>query len=150
MKAEEVKSYQVAGVEHYMDTLLSMARPNDLYNYKKQELIDTCHYEESIYKQTVDAEHLELIHEPDNPYDPNAIKVLLDGKLVGYIAAKDCKHILDIMDNNLFVSAACEVSGGKYKRVNEDYDCIKDKSTYKMETGEDPYSITIYIREKIL
>lgn len=145
-----VRSYRVAGVPYYLDNLLSMAEPNYLYDYKKQELIDTCHADETIYKQTYGARHLDLTHEPDNPHDPNAIKVLLDNKLVGYIAAQDCQHILDIMDNDLFVSATCEIKGGKYKRVNEDYDCIKDKSTYKMETGEDDYGIDIYIREKVM
>lgn len=145
-----VRCYIVAGVQYYLDNLLSMAEPNYLYDYKKQELIDTCHADETIYKQTYGFSHLDLTHEPDNPHDPNAIKVLLDNKLVGYIAKEDCRHILDIMDNDLFVSATCEISGGKYKRVNEDYDCIKDKSTYKMETGEDDYDIYIYIREKVM
>lgn len=143
-----VNSYEVAGVVFYLDNLLSMAEPNYLYEYKKQDLIDTCNYDVNVYKTVVNATNLELTHEPDNPHDPNAIKVLLDGKLVGYIAAKDCKHILEIMDNDLFVSATCEVYGGKYKRVNEDYDWEKDKSTYSVETGMEEYGITIYIREK--
>lgn len=145
-----VRRYCVAGVQYYLDNLLSMAEPNYLYDCKKQELIETYHADETIYKQTYGARHLDLIHEPDNPHDPNAIKVLLDNKLVGYIAADDCQHILDIMDNGLFVSATYEIAGGKYKRVNEDYDCIKDKSTYKMETGEDDYAIYVYIRERVM
>ena len=100
----EVKVYQVAGVSHYLDTLLGMAEPNELYSFKKDELIAMFHFDETIYKQTVNAEYLNLVHEPDNPYAPNAIKILLDGKLVGYVAEKDCQHILDIMDNDLFVS----------------------------------------------
>lgn len=145
-----VRRYCVAGVQYYLDNLLGMAEPNYLYDCKKQELIETYHTDETIYKQTYGARHLDLIHEPDNPHDPNAIKVLLDNKLVGYIAADDCQHILDIMDSGLFVSATCEIAGGKYKRVNEDYDCIKDKSTYKMETGEDDYAIYVYIRERAM
>lgn len=145
-----VKAYEVAGVSYYLNNLLSMSEPNYLYEYKKQDLIDTCNYDISIYKNAINATQLNLVHEEDNPHDPNAIMVLLNDKLVGYIAAKDCKHILEIMDNDLFVSATCEVYGGKYKRVNEDYNWEKDKSTYSMETGEDPYGITIHIREKVL
>ena len=144
-----VNSYEVSGVVFYLNNLLEMMEPNYLYDYKKQDLIDTCNYDVPIYKMAPTATHLELTHEPDNPHDPNAIMVLLDGKLVGYIAAKDCKHILDIMDNDLFVSATYKVHGGKYKMVVEDYNWEKDKSTYSMETGQDEYGITIYIREKV-
>lgn len=144
-----VNSYEVAGVVFYLKNLLSMAEPNYLYDYKKQDLIDTCNYDVPIYKTVINATDLKLTHEPDNPNDPNAIMVLLNDKLVGYIAAKDCRHILDIMDNDLFVSATCEIYGGKYKKVNEDYNWERDKSTYSMETGQDEYGITIYIREKV-
>ena len=146
----KINRYIVAGVQYYMDNLMTMVEENYLYAYKKQELIDICRTDEKIYKQIFTPSHLDLTHEPDNPHDPNAIKVMLDNKLVGYIRREDCKHILDIMDNDLFVSANCEVTGGKYKMVNEDYDCIKDKSTYKMETGEDDYAIYIYIRERVM
>ena len=129
---------------------MTMVEDNYLYTYKKQELIDIGRTDEKIYKQIFTPSHLDLTHEPDNPHDPNAIKVMLDNKLVGYIPKDDCQHILDIMDNDLFVSANCEITGGKYKMVNEDYDCIKDKSTYKMETGEDDYAIYIYIRERVM
>ena len=146
----KTRCYIVAGVPYYMDNLMSMAEENYLYAYKKQDLIVIGRTDEKIYKQIFTTSHLDLAHEPDNPHDPNAIKVLLDNKLVGYIPKDDCQHILDIMDNDLFVSANCEVTGGKYKMVNEDYDCIKDKSTYKMETGEDDYAIYIYIRERVM
>lgn len=144
-----VKEYEVTGVVFYLNNLLSMMEPNYLWSYKKQDLIDTCNYDVPIYKNTVSATHLALTHEPDNPHDPNAIMVLLDDKLVGYIAAKDCPHILDIMDNDLFVSATYQVRGGKYKMVVEEYDWERDRSKYSMETGEDEYGITIYIREKV-
>lgn len=146
----KINCYIVAGVQYYMDNLMTMVEDNYLYTYKKQELIDICRTDEKIYKQIFTPSHLDLVHEPDNPHDPNAIKVMLDNKLVGYIPKDDCQHILDIMDNDLFVSANCEITGGKYKMVNEDYDCIKDKSTYKMETGEDDYAIYIYIRERVM
>ena len=144
-----VNEYEVTGVVFYLKNLLSMMEPNYLWDYKKQDLIDTCNYDKPIYKMTVASKHLALSHEPDNPHDPNAIMVLLDDKLVGYIAAKDSKHILNIIDNHLFVTPMCVVRGGKYKMVVEEYDWEKDKSKYSMEHGEDEYGITIYIREKV-
>jgi len=145
----EVKIYRVAGVEYYLDNLMSMMEPNYLYAYKKQELIDACRTNENVYKQTVNTDQLELVPEPTNPHDRNAIMVQLGGKLVGYIPAADCEHVLEIIRDDRIISLTCQVEGGKYKMVDEDYDCMKDKSTYRMETGEDPYGITVYIREKL-
>lgn len=145
----EVRTYRVAGVAHYLDNLMSMMEPNYLYAYKKQELIDACCTNENIYKQTVNTDQLELVPEPTNTHDPNAIMVQLGGKLVGYIPAKDCEHVLKVIRDGRIISLTCKVEGGKYKMVDEDYDCMKDKSTYRMETGEDPYGITVYIREKL-
>lgn len=145
----KVFTYQVAGVQHYMDSLMSMMEPNYLYDYKKQELIDTYNTDRSIYRQTVDNKVLKLAPEPTNPHDPNAIQVKLGGLLVGYIAAKDCKHLLEKMGNDEIVNVHAEVFGGKYKRVNEDYDWERNRTKYTMEWGEDPYGIRLFIREKI-
>lgn len=141
--------YEVAGVEHYLKNLLSMMEPNYLYSYKKQDLIDTCNCEVPIYKTACTATKLELIQEDDNPHDPNAVLVLLDQKIVGYIPRKSCKHVRHLMDNDLIISFTCNVYGGKYKQLNEDYNWEKDRSTYSMETGEDEYGITVIIEEKV-
>ena len=143
------KEYDVVGVDFYLKNLRSMMEPNYLYSYKKQDLIDTCNYDVPIYKETITECKLSLTHEEDNPHDPNAIMVLLNDRLVGYIAAKDCKHILHLMDNDLIVSFTCKVYGGKYKQVNEEYNWERDRSSYTMENGEDNYGITVIIEEKV-
>lgn len=146
---EEVKVYEVAGVSYYLDSLKSMMVPNYLYKYKKQELIDICQTDEPIYKETVEDGKLEIVPEPNNAHDPNAIKVLINGNLIGYIPAKDCEHLLEVIKNGNVVSTAYIISGGKYKMVSEDYDFSKDKSTYSVEYGEDDYAVTLFIREKL-
>lgn len=148
-KDSDVFTYDVAGLSFYMDNLMSMMVPNYLYNYRKQELIDTCNTDINVYKQTVEDKQVELIPDPDNSHDPNAVKVLLGGKQIGFVPAANSAHILDLMGTGRIVSIAYTVQGGKYKRVDEDYDSMKDKSTYSMENGEDDYSVTLYIREQL-
>jgi hypothetical protein len=143
------KEYEVAGIDFYLKNLLSLMETNYLYSYKKQDLIDTCNYDIPIYKNVLAATNLQLLHEDDNPHDPNAVVVLLDDKIVGYIPRKDCKHVRYLMDNDLVVRFSCNVFGGKYKQVTEDYNWEKDRSTYSMETGEDEYGMTITIVEKV-
>ncbi len=143
------KEYEVAGVEFYLKNLKAMMEPNYLYSYSKQDLIGTCNTDVPIYKTSCTATKLGLTQEDDNPHDPNAVLVLMDQKIVGYIPRKDCKHVRHIMDNDLIVSFTCKVYGGKYKQVIEDYNWEKDRSTYSMETGEDDYGITVIIEEKV-
>lgn len=144
-----VNQYRVAGVYYHEDTLKSMLKYNEMYDYSKRDLIDGYSYNTRIYKYTVTDLPIELVPEPDNPHDPNAIKVLLGGNLVGYIPAKDCAHISDIMNRGLMDGIHYTVQGGHYKEVVEDYDPGKDRSTYTMEKGTDDYGITLYIGEFI-
>ena len=146
-KQTEVFTCEVAGLSFHMDNLMSMMIPNYLYSYRKQELIDTCNVDVNIYKQTIEDKQVELLPDPQNPYDPNAIRVLLGGEMIGYIPADSCAHVLDLIQSGRIISIAYTVQGGIYKCVSEDYDSIKDKSTYSMESGEDDYSVTLYIRE---
>ncbi|HEX4733549.1 MAG TPA: HIRAN domain-containing protein [Thermoleophilaceae bacterium] len=38
-----------------------------------------------------------LVPEPDNPHDPNAIAVTIDGQLVGYLSRDENKRWLDVV-----------------------------------------------------
>ena len=40
---------------------------------------------------------VELVEEPSNKYDPNAIKVIVDGQHIGYIPAKKCVKVKGIL-----------------------------------------------------
>ena len=41
---------------------------------------------------------IDLVREPDNNVDPNAIKCVADGVLLGYVRAKDAKYPAAAMD----------------------------------------------------
>lgn len=41
---------------------------------------------------------ISLRPEPDNKYDPNAIKVLINGKHVGYVARDYCSQVSEILN----------------------------------------------------
>ena len=40
---------------------------------------------------------VELVEEPTNKHDPNAIKVIVDGHHIGYIPAKKCTKVKTIL-----------------------------------------------------
>ncbi|MDG3146292.1 HIRAN domain-containing protein [Streptococcus suis] len=67
---------------------------------------------------------VELIMEPDNQYDPNAIKILIANNFVGYVPAKIAKKINKyLVDDKYFNTASAEIVGGPYK----EFDYIEDK-----------------------
>ena len=49
----------------------------------------------------MECDTIELIPEPENPFDPNAVKVIVDGKKSGHIASKYCKRILNILQEHI-------------------------------------------------
>ena len=53
-----------------------------------------------IYNQKLADKDLKFIREPNNKFDKNAIKVLLDGKKIGYIYSEEAKQLAPIMDAN--------------------------------------------------
>ncbi len=54
----------------------------------RQDSISRCH----------DCDTLELIREPDNPYDSNAIRVMDAGRTLGYIPAAQAATLAPYMD----------------------------------------------------
>lgn len=142
------KTYRVTGIEHYSDNLMEIAVPNTDYDLTKKEIIDYGMADEYIWEYKFYPSKLELQPEPDNPYDPNAIQVLIDDRLVGYIKKGSCKHLLNVIAQDRFMGATCKIGGGRYKRVDEEYDDERDRSTYSLDKGERNFSIVLTIKEK--
>jgi hypothetical protein len=69
---------RVVGTSHYQDALLDLSgRQGD----------------EEIRVQKVAL----LVPEPDNPHDPDAIAVQIDGRLVGYLSRDENRRWLDVV-----------------------------------------------------
>ena len=141
------KTYRVAGIQHHMDNLMNLAVPNDDYALSKRDLIDMDLTDERIWEHIFCASTAELVPEPDNPHDPKAIKVVAGGEHIGYIKAGSCAHLLKVLRENRIQKITCDIGGGPYKKIVEDYDYDKDKEIYTLERGTAPYFATLYITE---
>lgn len=143
-----VKPYRVAGVTHYEENILSLGEENPDYDSSKSELVDCGLIEERVYKYIFHPQSVELQPEPDNPNDPNAVKVIVDGEHVGYIKAGSCAHIKKVLARDGIARIKCEIGGGPYKRVDEDYDDETEKETYTLEKDSSPLFVHLKITEK--
>lgn len=81
---------------------------NDDGSSRKDKIIEIATNGKENYQVTIE-------REPSNQYDPNAIKVLVDGRQIGYIG-KDFSGILAPMMDNEFRSFTAVIKDcGEYK-----------------------------------
>ena len=83
------------------------------------------HHKQAFYSLNLDRrEHsLELIPEPENEHDPNAIKVIVDGQHIGYVPADKCAKVKKILSKTItetrFVHEENEDEDGDVEFVNQ-------------------------------
>lgn len=142
-----VKTYKATGMEHRLDNLLRLGIENPSYSWTKKELIEEGLTEERIWETEFYPSKVELVPEPDNPYDPNAIKVVVDGEHVAYIKQGSCKHLLKVIKEDRIKKIECEIGGGRYKYIAEDYNDY-GKEVYTLDRDTVPYFVHLQITEK--
>lgn len=146
-QVEKVKTYKVAGVTQYVDNIMNLATLNPYYGMSKRELVDEGMTGEKVWRYDFYPEKIQLEPEPDNAFDPNAIKVIVDGEHVGYIKSGSCAHLLKVIKENRIVSIRGTIGGGAYKYVSEEYDDEKDKEIYTLEKDSVNYFVHLEISE---
>lgn len=144
---ENEKTYRVAGARHYATAIESLAQTNPQYSMSKKELLSAGLAEKEIYKFLFAPKQVEVVPEPDNTYDPNAIKVMIDGAHVGYIKAGSCAHLLKVIKGNRIEQIRCKIGGGPYKCYT-DTSGIDEKPCFELDEGSSPYWATLYITER--
>ncbi len=138
-EAKRPEVFKLADIQ--TKTLLNMKDPNEDYSMTKKELKDIDYTDDKIYQY-------EFVVDPELRKDGNGIKVFSVGDedvYVGQIADEDVEAVSALMDSGKITGFNAEVTGGKYKLLKDDYDDDKDKDVYTLETGEDPYEITLSI-----
>lgn len=138
--------FNVAGISFHEKEILSMlVEENEEWSMSKRDIIECCLAEEKIYRHGGTTTNVKLIPEPDNPHDPNAIKVIVDNIHIGYVPAKITNSVKKIMQSKDCV-ISCEFIGGEYKILNEEYDDIVDKVIYKWEKDTQNIGAKILIK----
>lgn len=144
-----VHTYKVAGITHYTENVIQLATANPQYTMTKKQIIAADLTGYTIWKYQFAPQKAELIPEPDNPYDPNAIKVIVDGLHIGYIKKGSCAHLLNVIRNELLLNIQCELGGGPNKTVFEDDDDETGETVLAMEKDEISFYCKLTIAEKV-
>lgn len=141
------KTYRVAGTSFRLENIAKLGTENPDYYKSKKELIELEQIDEKIWKYEFYSLKATVTPEPDNPVDPNAIMVEVNGQHVGYIKAGSCAHLLKVIKGDRIRGIDCDIRGGPYKVITEDYDEGTDKEFYRLEKGELNYSVVLHIFE---
>lgn len=140
--AQTVERHKVAGISHRLDALRPLAVKNDDFDKSKRELIEDGLIGERIYRTDFFATTTTLVPEPDNPVDPKAIKVVADGAHIGYIKSGSCSHIHKLIREGRIKSIKCEIAGGDYKMIFEDFN---EDNVYTLEKDNVPIHAVVSI-----
>lgn len=111
------QEFSVAGVSRHQAVFRKYGSVNPDYNMSARELeeyvgpSDIPQYDFSDVSLTLETE-------PDNPVDPNAVKIMMEGELIGYIPKEDAAHVGWLLDNDRIVDADFRVVGGPLKRYD--------------------------------
>lgn len=146
----KVETHKVAGISHYPDAVEALGVDNDDYNLSKRELIEEGRTAERIYRTDYFVSRVELVPEPGNPYDPNAIKVICDGQHIGYIKSGSCSRVHRLLREDLIETIEAEVAGGPYKILLEDYEAQNEdgEPVYRIEKDDVPHHAKLRITTK--
>lgn len=64
------------------------------------------HYDAAeVWREIKAGDRLELVREPDNPYDPGAIRVTWRGHMLGYVPQRDNAAVARQMDRGVALEA---------------------------------------------
>lgn len=115
-------SFMVAGASYHTDNIEKILYENDDYNLPKSELMEIYGTSEKIFKYYADAV-VKLVPEPDNEYDPNAIRVEADGMLIGYIKKTETAKAKELLESPDYLGVEIDDIWYKdYKELDEDED----------------------------
>lgn len=144
----KVTEYSLKGVfAHEDDIFHNLMQVDPDYEATKKELVDLGMTDHPIYKWTPKKLPLELLPEPDNQYDSDAIKAVADGITIGYIPKEKTAEVRGKLAGGRITRITYEITGGNYKQVDSDYDWEKDKYTYTISTGHAEISARVYVTE---
>ncbi len=111
-------SFWVAGVDYRMDQVIRLATPMKKWEMTNDQLLKK-YPGKRIYRYYFINEPVQLIPEPTNPNDPNAIMVFINSIHVGYVPRNECDTVKNYISTGIS-SLSARISGGEYKIIFED------------------------------
>lgn len=141
MKKIKREHFHVTGTQYYQDNFVEeLGEYNYDYDETASALKEAYYDGDKIYQYDFLNLKAELVPEPDNEYDPNAVAVLANGIKVGHVKKGSCTRVKNLLKSPDFVGIEIEITGGKYKAIYAD-----DNGKLRVERAQSPYFVDIDI-----
>lgn len=111
---------EVVGESYYKDAIAGLGTITRDYYWPTELLYQKFVEGDRVYKYSFDELDAELIPEPNNQYDPNAIRVDVNGVTVGHVAKDNTARIRNMLESGPIVKA--NITGGPHKEISETED----------------------------
>lgn len=145
--ARKEENHRIAGTSYRQEAIKSLGTPNPDYALPKGQLIKKGLVNVPVYEYNFNPYEAELIPEPTNEHDPNAIKVIVSGQHVGYIKRGSCGHVKKLLKTNSIKSITAFIKGGNNKYIIcNDPPGERDKDSYEFESDKGTIGVEITIK----
>lgn len=125
--------FTVVGTYYYTENIKLLAYSNKDYRKGKNQIKELEMCGKKIFQHYYTNKPVKLIPEPENPYDPLAIKVVIAGEQVGHISREDNKHVHEILSSSDIKYITASIRGGVYKVVSLNGDIFKDEDNVRIK-----------------
>lgn len=142
--------YTVAGTSFRMDAILRMGSPNPDFKLDKGPLYRKGLLDVPVFEYIFPPVTAELVPEPTNAHDPNAIKVIMNGVHVGYVPAKNCVYIKSLMNSGKLRRVQGFIGGGTSRTLNTGYETYENEKKIpirdlRIERNQRNISVKIFV-----
>lgn len=141
--ANSAETHKVAGASYRQEAFLKLAIPNANYSKTKRELQQAGLTDKWVYEYGFSPAQVQLVPEPENPHDRNAIKVVVDGEHLGYIKAGSCAHVHKLLREGRIQRITCKIGGGRSKML-----CQDEEGRFYFEQDDIPFYARLSITTK--
>lgn len=128
--------FNVVGINYRIDDVMKLATPMKKW-FMSNDQIAQKYGTKPIYRYYFTNEPIQLIPDPNNPHDSNAIMVLINNIHVGYVPKENCILVKSMLNSNQY-NISAKFSGGEYKIIFPD----------GVVSNIEPISLTIYISKE--
>jgi hypothetical protein len=127
----EIAYFDIAGLYYHRRQIKELCRDNPDYSRSQAELIEDEMVDCDIPRYLFDQQDAELVPEPENPADPDAIRIDVSGKTVGYIKRRETDEIRTLLMHQQIGNISCEITGGPSRILYSGYSPARDKAIYE-------------------
>lgn len=113
------KYFEVAGANYCESAFEELLQRNDDFDNPVGGFLQDASDGDKLYELEHVTTKVELVHEPDNKHDPNAIAIYADGKKIGYVRKVDQEAVAAVLAGEV-IQKKVEMYGGDCRTVVED------------------------------